>query len=81
LIQGRDPTQRVFLNRRHQPITRYGIHALVERYVDRLCAQISSLKSKRVSPHTIRHYLPFPTMSRDERCNSGSNWNYRYGGR
>jgi site-specific recombinase XerD len=34
-----------------------------------------------VSPHWLRHYLPFPTMSRDERCNSGSNWNYRYGGR
>src|SRR5215813_11715126 len=55
LIQGRDQTQRVFLNRRHQPLTRYGIHALVERYADRLCAQIPSLKSKRVSPHTIRH--------------------------
>jgi integrase/recombinase XerD len=39
LIQSRDPTQRVFLNRRHQPLTRYGIHALVERYADRLCAQ------------------------------------------
>src|SRR5262249_11143967 len=55
LIQGRDPTQRVFLNRRHQPLTRYGIHALVERYAHRLGAQIPSLKSKRVSPHTIRH--------------------------
>lgn len=55
LIQGRDLTQRVFLNRRHQPLTRYGIHALVERYANRLIAKIPSLKSKRVSPHTIRH--------------------------
>ncbi len=62
LIQGRDPTQRVFLNRRHQPLTRYGIHALVERYADRLCVQIPSLKSKRVSPHTIRHYADSQTM-------------------
>lgn len=55
LIQGRDPTQRVFLNRRSQPLTRYGIHALVERYADRVGAQIPSLKCKRVSPHMIRH--------------------------
>ena len=55
LIRSRDPMQRVFLNRRSQPLTRYGIHALVERYADRVCAQMPSLKSKRVSPHTIRH--------------------------
>lgn len=55
LIRSRDPTQRVFLNRRNQPLTRYGIHAIVERYADRVCAQMPSLKSKRVSPHTIRH--------------------------
>jgi len=33
--------------------------------------------SWKVSPHWMRHYLPFPTMSRDERSNSGSNWNCR----
>jgi site-specific recombinase XerD len=62
LIQGRDPTQRVFLNRRSQTLTRYGIHTLVERYADRVCAQIPSLKCKRVSPHTIRHYADSRTM-------------------
>jgi site-specific recombinase XerD len=29
--------------------------------------------NKRASVHTLRHYLPFPTMSRDERCNSARN--------
>ena len=31
LVQGRDPSEHVFLNRSGQPITRFGIHTLVER--------------------------------------------------
>jgi site-specific recombinase XerD len=45
----------VFLNRCGNPITRFGIYAVVERYVQRLQTQIPSLLSKRVSPHSIRH--------------------------
>jgi site-specific recombinase XerD len=55
LIKGRDPSECVFLNRCKQPITRFGIHTLVERYVQRASEQIPSLKTKRISPHTIRH--------------------------
>lgn len=55
LIEGRNPSEHVFLNRRKQPITRFGIHTLVERYAQRASKQIPSLKTKRVSPHTIRH--------------------------
>ena len=35
LVRGRAPTEHVFLNRRGQPITRFGIHTLVERYAVR----------------------------------------------
>jgi site-specific recombinase XerD len=45
----------VFLNRCGRPITRFGIYALVERYGDRAVKNVSSLATKRVSPHTIRH--------------------------
>ena len=55
LIKGRNPADHVFLNRCKQPITRFGIHTLVERYVKKAIKQIPSLKLKRVSPHTIRH--------------------------
>jgi integrase/recombinase XerD len=55
LISGRIPTERVFLNRRGEPITRFGIHTMVERYVKRVSVQIPSILTKRVSPHTIRH--------------------------
>jgi site-specific recombinase XerD len=54
-VEGRGPSERVFLNRCRRPITRFGIHTMVERYVSRLAAQIPSLASKQVSPHTIRH--------------------------
>ena len=55
LIKDRTPTEHVFLNRCGRPITRYGIHTLVERYVKKISEQMPSLKKKRVSPHTIRH--------------------------
>jgi integrase/recombinase XerD len=55
LVQGRDPSEHVFLNRCGQPITRFGIHTLVERCVARAVKDVPSLATKRVSPHTIRH--------------------------
>jgi len=55
LIGRRAASQRVFLNRRGQPLTRFGIHAVVERYGARVATKLPSLAKKRVSPHTIRH--------------------------
>jgi site-specific recombinase XerD len=55
LIANRSPTACVFLNRCGHPITRFGIHALVERYVHRVQVKMPSLAAKRVSPHSIRH--------------------------
>jgi integrase/recombinase XerD len=51
----RGPEQRVFLNRNGQPITRFGIHTLVERHAMTATTKMPSLSSKRVSPHVIRH--------------------------
>lgn len=55
LIGKRDAAEHVFLNRRGQPLTRFGIHALVERYAAKVAAKLPSLAKKRVSPHTVRH--------------------------
>ena len=55
LIDSRAPTERVFLNCRQQPITRFGIYQMVERYATQVAKQIPSLAAKRVSPHSIRH--------------------------
>ena len=55
LMAQRASAQRVFLNRCGQPITRFGIHTLVERCVHKAATVVPSLASKRVSPHTLRH--------------------------
>jgi integrase/recombinase XerD len=55
LVSDRGAQEHVFLNRRGQPLTRFGIHALVERYVERVATKLPSVAKKRVSPHTIRH--------------------------
>jgi integrase/recombinase XerD len=55
LISARLPGEKVFLNRRKQPITRFGIYAVVRRHALQAGKRIPSLLAKRVSPHTIRH--------------------------
>jgi integrase/recombinase XerD len=55
LVHGRGPDEHVFLNRCGRPITRFGIHTLVERSVARAVTAVPTLATRRVSPHTIRH--------------------------
>ena len=55
LIGGRSTAEAVFVNRLGHPITRFGIHTLVERYALRIRAKFPALATKRVSPHSIRH--------------------------
>lgn len=55
LVNGRGPTEHVFLNRRSQPLTRFGIHTLVERYAAVVAKANPAVAKKRVSPHIIRH--------------------------
>ena len=55
LLERRSTSERVFLNRCGRPLTRFGIHTMIERYAERVSERMPSLRSKRVSPHTIRH--------------------------
>jgi site-specific recombinase XerD len=55
LIGDRAEPDYVFLNRQGQPLTRFGVHALVERYARRVAPAFPLMTKKRVSPHTIRH--------------------------
>lgn len=55
LIGESDLSRPVFLNRRGAPITRFGIHTVVERNALKALARSPSLAMKRVSPHSIRH--------------------------
>ena len=55
LVDNRAASQAVFLSERGGPLTRYGVHTLVERHAQRAALQTPSLRTKKVSPHTIRH--------------------------
>lgn len=55
LLDNRAASEHVFLNRCGQPLTRFGLHALVERHAAAAAVAVPSLTKKRVSPHTIRH--------------------------
>ena len=55
LIVERAAHERVFLNRRGQPLTRFGIYNLVQRAVAQTRRSTGLLSTKRVSPHTARH--------------------------
>lgn len=55
IIAGRPDRDPVFLSCRGQAITRFGIHALVKRYVLKASNKEFSLRAKKVSAHTIRH--------------------------
>jgi site-specific recombinase XerD len=55
LVERRSASERVFLNRRRQPLTRFGIYNLLKVCVARARKGTPSLLTKRVSPHTLRH--------------------------
>jgi len=55
LVGQRPATEHVFLNRRGAPVTRFGIHTLVERHGLTARERMPSMKDKRISPHTVRH--------------------------
>ena len=43
---------------RGEPLTRFGVYALVIRPAAAAAEQLPSLLEKRVSPHTVRHTTP-----------------------
>lgn len=55
LVAGRNIKERVFLNRRSEPLTRFGIHEIVTRYARAAMGRVPEMRKKRIGPHTIRH--------------------------
>jgi site-specific recombinase XerD len=52
----------LFFNRQRRKMTRAGISFILDKYVSQARAKSPIIPSK-VTPHVIRHYLPFLTMS------------------
>jgi site-specific recombinase XerD len=74
LVNDRPPQEQVFLNRCGQPMTRFGVHALVERTVARTQDAMPSLATKRVSPHCIRHSTATHLLSSGVEINTVRAW-------
>ena len=55
--------QVVFPNRNGSRLSNDGVEYLLKKHVETASSKCPSLKSKQVSPHVLRHYLPFLTMS------------------
>lgn len=47
--------QRVFLNDRGTPLTRFGVRYLLRKYVDLAAKQAPTLTDKKIHPHSLRH--------------------------
>lgn len=51
LVDGRAANNAVFLDRRRQPFTRFGVYRVVER----CAAQVPTLAGRKITPHVLRH--------------------------
>jgi integrase/recombinase XerD len=64
-IRGTVTVPEVFINARGQPMSRWGFAYVLKRHVQIAELKCPSLSSKSISPHVLRHYVPFLTMSRE----------------
>lgn len=55
LISVNGDSEYVFLNRRGDKMTRFGIYEMLERYVKKASKGVPAILTKRPTPHTIRH--------------------------
>jgi integrase/recombinase XerD len=64
--QGREPSKFLFPNMRGERLSADAVQHLVAKHVTAARKVCPSLGNKRVTPHVLRHYLPFRTMSASE---------------
>jgi integrase/recombinase XerD len=53
----------LFLNTRAQAMTRSGFEYILAKHVAKAAYEVPSIAAKSVSPHVLRHYVSFLTMS------------------
>ena len=68
------PDAYLFLNRLGQPISRFGIWNLIEKYSNQASSYLPSLKKKKITPHTIRHSTAMHLLQSGVDINVIRNW-------
>jgi site-specific recombinase XerD len=62
-VRAQSSAPELFLNACGRPMTRVGFTYLLRKHVSSAARSCPSLLEKQVSPHLLRHYVPFRTMS------------------
>lgn len=69
-VDGRAPSETVFLSRYRNPYTRFGVYRLVER----CAAAVPSLAGRKVTPHVLRHTIACDLVRSDVDLNIIRAW-------
>jgi site-specific recombinase XerD len=62
-VRGDVPVPELFVSAQGRAMTRMGFTYVLRKYVQLAMPDCLSLQEKHVTPHVLRHYLPFLTMS------------------
>jgi site-specific recombinase XerD len=65
---------RVFLNYRGQALSRFGVRYILAKHLERARADVSSLKRKRLHPHSMRHSAAVALLTSGVDLTSISQW-------
>jgi site-specific recombinase XerD len=63
IVRGPVASPELFVNARGEPLSRWGVAYVLRRHTKTADRKCSTLHAKQVSPHVLRHYLPFRIMS------------------
>jgi integrase/recombinase XerD len=64
----------VFLNHRGHPLTRFGVRWILHKHVRKAASQVSSLKRKRLHPHSVRHSTAIHLLRSGVDLSTIANW-------
>jgi integrase/recombinase XerD len=62
-VRGTVRVPELFVNARGEAMSRWGFAYILKQHTNAASKKCPSLLDKRVSPHVLRHYVPFLTMS------------------
>lgn len=65
---------RVFLNHRGQPLTRFGVRYILAKHLNRVRVEVSTLKRKRLHPHSMRHSTAVALLTSGVDLSTISQW-------
>ncbi|MCX4152293.1 MULTISPECIES: tyrosine-type recombinase/integrase [Paraburkholderia] len=63
IVRGVVAVPELFVNARGEAMSRWGFAYVLKHHAEAASQECPSLLRKRVSPHVLRHYVPFLTMS------------------